>query len=111
MKQMTTCLLTRVEEFTLSVDRMAMQAMAVRIIAPPRPPCANSVPMELLQQILQGLEFVRPEPPSLDRILLVYALRLIRNLPQSHTDIRHQVSLTNHEPIWLLSSACHWDSR
>ena len=70
--------------------------------------------MELPQQILQGLEFARPEPPSLDRILLVYALRQIQNLSQIHTDIHHLVSLgmsTNHEPIWLLSSAYYWDSR
>ena len=74
MKQMLTCLLTRVEEFTLTIYRMVM---AVRIIALPRPPCANAVPMELLHQILQGPVFTILEFPSLDRILLVYALRLI----------------------------------
>ena len=66
-----TCLLTRVEEFTPTVYRMAM---AVRKIALPCPPCAKSVPMELRQQTQQGLigtELARRESLSLDRVLLI----------------------------------------
>ena len=70
MRQMTTYLLTRVEEF---IHRYRM-VMAVRIIVLRRPPCADSVPMELLQQTPLGLiemEFARAEPLSLDRVLLM----------------------------------------
>lgn len=78
MKQMMTYLLTRVEEFTQTVYIIAM---AVRRILLLRPPCANLVLMELLQETprgLIGMELARPEPPSLDRVLLMaYVRRLI----------------------------------
>ncbi|KAF8802541.1 hypothetical protein BYT27DRAFT_7341419 [Phlegmacium glaucopus] len=91
MKQMMTYLLTRVEEFTQTVYGM----VAVRRIALRRLPCANSVPMELLQQTPQGLigmEFSRPGPPSRDRIL---PMSLPRNVRQTH------------EPRTLLAAECH----
>lgn len=76
MTQMMTCIRTLVEEFTQVVYRMAM---AVRRIIP-RPPWVNSVPTELLQRTpraLIGMEAAKPEPLSLDRVLLIYARRLI----------------------------------